>query len=294
MKILVVCCLTLCLRADTESKTPMQQALDVVQEGRSETNVLKRRQFLMSLACAGKSSVTIPILEADLATGKQPEIRQAAAAALGAAKSTASIPKLQKALEDEPDIAFTAARSLWQLGDRSGREFFEQILSGEKVESPGMLKSSLRDARLRMANPKALALMGVKEGLAMFLGPAAMGVTVYQELMKDQGATTRAIAATMLATDTHKESLKALEEGLSDKNWIVRATCAKALAERSSIASIPKLANLLDDKADEPRYTSAAAIIRLEESRKHRKPRLQRPQNAAPVNQAGPKQNGRP
>ncbi len=274
MKPLIICCCVIAsVFAATKEKTPRQQALEVIDQGRLEKNVLKRKQFLLSIACAGRNPATVAILEGELQAGKAPEIRQAAAVVLGEIKSVSSIPKLREALSDEPDVAFTAAQSLWQLGDRSGREFFEQILLGEKSEYPGFMKTNIRDARLKLTNPKALALMGVKEGLGFFFGPAAMGVTVYQELQKDAGATTRTIAASMLATDKDPSSIQILEEGLSDKNWIVRAASAKALATRLSVSSLPKLAYLLDDKADGARYAAAASILYIEDSRRSKRKR---------------------
>jgi len=267
--VLLLCCFAVCGWAQTAAKTPLQTAMEVIDQGRFEGNILKRKQFLISISAAGPNAKVIEIVETELATAKTPEVRQAAAAALGEAKSTGSIGKLQKAMaEDEADVAFTAARSLWQLGDRTGREFFEQALLGERGDNPGLIKGGMRDARAKMANPKGLALMGVKEGLGMLFGPAAMGVTVYQELQKDAGATARTLAASLLAKDTDPSSVAVLEEGLSDKNWIVRAACAKGLAERASIGSVVKLAYLLDDKADGSRYTAAAAIVRLEDLKK--------------------------
>ena len=98
----------------------------------------------------------------------------------------------------------------------------------------------------------------------MFLGPAAMGITVFEELRKDGSASARTLSAEALAKDTDPAILKVLEEALEDKNWLVRAGVVKALAMRGSRAAIPKVETMLEDKQDAVRYIAAAALVRLE------------------------------
>src|SRR5437868_3248731 len=182
------------------AKSPRELAMEVIDQGKAEANPLKHKQFLVCMEAAGTNRATVAILDDALLNGKQPEVRQAAAATLGDIKSKTSIPKLKKALEDEsPDVSFTAAHALWRLGDPTGREIFEAVLAGERSDNPGLIKGSLRDARNRLYNPKGLALMGIKEGVGMFLGPAAMGITVFEELRKDAGASARVLSASILA-----------------------------------------------------------------------------------------------
>jgi HEAT repeat protein len=177
-----------------------------------------------------------------------------------------AIPSLKEALDDSPEVSFTAAKALWNLGDQSGREMFQQVIAGERTDAPGKLHGALRDAKKKLT-PAQLTLMGVKEASGAFLGPASMGVTVIQEAMKetkkDAGAPGRAEAASVLAKDQDLYALTLLEWALSDKSWAVRLAVAKALGARGNQDTIPKLAPLLNDDRHAVRYMAAAAIIRL-------------------------------
>jgi HEAT repeat protein len=206
----------------------------------------------------------VSILEAAL-IDKEVEMRQTAAAALGDIKSRASIPKLKEALSDvAPEVSFTAARALWNMGDKSGRDIFMEVLAGERADSGGLLKSSMRDAKAKLHNPAALAMLGIKESAGMFLGPFAMGFTVFEELRKDASASARTLSAALLSTDDDPNTISSLEGALQDKNWIVRAAAAKALSARSSTGSVTKLVPLLEDKQEGARDIAAAAIIKLD------------------------------
>lgn len=197
---------------------------------------------------------------------KDSSVRQATAATLGEMGSPDAIPSLKEALDDSPEVSFTAAKALWNLGDQSGREMFQQVIAGERTDAPGKLHGALRDAKKKLT-PAQLTLMGVKEASGAFLGPASMGVTVIQEAMKetkkDAGAPGRAEAASVLAKDQDLYALTLLEWALSDKSWAVRLAVAKALGARGNQDTIPKLAPLLNDDRHAVRYMAAAAIIRL-------------------------------
>ena len=63
-------------------------------------------------------------------------MRQTAAAELGQLKSPDAIPYLKQALLDNSEVAFTAAESLWKLGDQSGREIFQEVIEGQRKTMP--------------------------------------------------------------------------------------------------------------------------------------------------------------
>jgi HEAT repeat protein len=174
-----------------------------------------------------------------------------------------AIPALRAALDDNPEVSFSAAKALWDLGDPSGRWIFHEVLEGERKERPGLVKGALRDARRKLNSPGQLALMGVKEATGQFLGPASMGITIAQEGLKDGGAPGRVAVAGFLAKDSDPEALTLLESALADKSWAVRAAVAKALGERGNRATIPKLAEALSDDRYLVRVMAAASIVKL-------------------------------
>lgn len=247
----------------TDPAAEPDHAWTVLTRGVAEPSVVKRSQAIAALGTMQGVPRAVDLLEPRLAD-KDWSIRQAAVIALGELKSRSSIPKLQNALKDEtPDVSFTAAKALWDMGDQSGRDLFREILAGERSTSPGFVKGSIRDAKIKMHDRTALAMMGLKEGAGYALGPFSMGIVVVEDLVKDSGAPARTLCASLLGADTDPGSLSQLEEALTDKNWTVRVAVAKALGSRASKASLPKLEERLGDDHDAVRYMAAASIIRL-------------------------------
>ena len=247
----------------TDSAAEPGRAWAVLTRGIAEPGVVKRSQAIAALGTMQGVPRAVDLLEPRLAD-KDWSVRQAAVIALGELKSRSSIPKLQLTLKDEtPDVSFTAAKALWDMGDQSGRDLFREILAGERSTSPGLIKGSLRDAKIKMHDRTALAMMGLKEGAGYALGPFSMGIVVVEDLVKDSGAPARTLCASLLGADTDPGSLLQLEEALTDKNWTVRVAVAKALGSRASKASLPKLEERLGDDHDPVRYMAAASIIRL-------------------------------
>ncbi len=235
----------------------------ILTRGVAEENITKRTSALNALATLGGKRRAVALVEPAL-SDKEWSVRQASATALGQMGARSSIPKLQQALQDPvADVAFSAARALWDLGDRSGREIFLEVLTGERSDKPGSVRGAMRDARSKLRRPRSLAVMGLKEGAGFALGPFSMGIGVVEELLKDGGATARALSASLLASDPDPGSLRHLQAALADKNWAVRVAAARALGTQSDQASLPKLEARLEDEKDAVRYMAAASILRL-------------------------------
>jgi hypothetical protein len=120
----------------------------------------------------------------------------------------------------------------------------------------------MRDAKKKLHSPAALAKIGIEQA-ASLLGPFSIGVGFAEDLVKDKGATARALSAKLLATDPDPRSIQELEQSLDDKNAAVRAAVARALGQRAGRDEIPKLQDLLTDANDGVRYMASAAIVRL-------------------------------
>src|SRR5258707_5273114 len=95
----------------------VKKAWEVLKSGPHEPNLAKKLNYISALGVPGINLLTVAMLE-ELLKDKYPEVRQAAAAVLGDIKSVKSIPALRAALDDDsPEVSFTAARSLWIMGD---------------------------------------------------------------------------------------------------------------------------------------------------------------------------------
>ncbi len=240
------------------------QAWKILLNAAVDTNPVRRTQALTALGTIGPSVPVLKVIEKGL-QDKDTYVRLTAVAALGEVKSPRRIAELQRALDDDdPEVRFVAARTLWQMGNHSGRQGLIRALTGERQRGgPGPIKGGVQAAKDKLYNRSALARMGIAEGVGAFLGPLSMGVGFAEDMLKDKGAPQRAVAAELLARDRGSRSLTQLEDALNDKNGGVRAAAAQALAYRRDRHALPKLEGMLDDKRDAARFMAAASVVRL-------------------------------
>ena len=238
----------------------------MLHKGLSASDPDHRRQAVLAVAAIGATPDALKAIEGAL-QDKSALVRQTAAAALGQLKAPESIPFLKQALEDSGEVAFAAAKALWDMGDTSGRDVLQDVLIGTESTTPGMLHGAMRKARKKVFNPTELGLMGVNEASGFVLGPAGMGIIAVEDAAKvmNRGgaASGRALAASLLAQHPDNYTPILLDWAVADGNWMVRAAVAKGLAEVGTPESIPKLEKLLHDDRAAVRYMAAAAIIRL-------------------------------
>lgn len=234
-------------------------------QGVDDKDTTHRKQAIEAVGTVGAMPEAVKLAGKGL-QDKEVLNRQAAAATLGQMGSQDAIPYLKNALEDKPEVAFTAAKALWNLGDTTGRTIFQEVLEGERPDGPTKMQKALKDSKKRL-KPDQLAMMGVSEVSGM-LGPAGIGVQAVTEAVKELkgvggGIPGRAVAAEVLGKDTDPYALTLLEWALGDNNWAVRVAVCKALGDRGNGATIAKLQPLLNDDHHAVRYMAAASIVKL-------------------------------
>ena len=249
--------------AATRSETPSEMtAWTALRQGLADNDVRHRKTAIAATGTIGNEPDAVKLV-ADGLQDKDTEVRQTAALTLGEMKSPAAIPYLKAALDDNPEVSFTAAKALWALGDSSGREIFEQVLEGERKDAPSALHAAIK----KKLTPGQMALMGAEGASGALLGPASIGITAIKEAVQDTKGDTsapgRAESAAVLAQDQDPYALTLLEWALQDHNWAVRLAVAKALGQRGNSGSIAKLTPLLTDERHAVRYMAAASLIRL-------------------------------
>jgi HEAT repeat protein len=268
--------------AQPVAPSDVARAYDLLTQAMQDTNPARRLQSVLAMGELRPEAKPVAMVEGLLAD-KDYGTRQAACAALGEMKSKASIPKLRDALDDKaPEVVFAAARALFEMGDPSGRAVLAAMLIGDRPDSSGLVASSLRDAKLKLHDPKALLLLGVNESAGL-LGPFGVSVPITEMLLKDKEASAKTAAILLLSKDTSDESKQAVRSALSDKNWTVRAAAARAVGTRDLLPFYADVAALLDDKREEVRYVASATVIRLKQPLpKPAKPRLPQSQKPGP------------
>jgi HEAT repeat protein len=258
--------LLLTLAVSLGAADPHNKAWETLDRGLHDNNPAKRVHAVNAMSILRPDARSVKLVESAF-DDKDYSIRQAACSTLAQMKSRQAIPKLKQALDDKSaEVVFAAAKALYDLGDPMGRQVLTAVLLGDQADSSNFFASSMHDMRAKMHDTKGLMLLGVREGAGVFLGPAGAGIGVAEGLLKDANASGKTVAAALLAQDRNPESVKALREGLGDKNWTVRAACARALAVAGRVEAAKEIGDLLDDKREEVQYSAAAAMIRFKQS----------------------------
>jgi HEAT repeat protein len=243
---------------------PEKTAWEVLKPGLADTNPLTRRQAVTATGAIGLDPEAIRLVEAALKDNDE-FIRATAAAELGEMKSRESFPALKAALDDPAgEVAFAAAKALWDMGDKTGRGFIEDVVAGQQTATDGGVKGALHRADRLRHDPKAMAILGAKSASGALLGPFNIGVLAAEQVLKNGAVAARMEALNLLAEDCDTQTFKMLEAASTDdKTWAEKAAAAKALGRCGNPDAIPKLEQNLSDSNSAVRFMSAASIIRL-------------------------------
>ena len=189
----------------------------------------------------------------------KPDVRAAAAAALGDMNSRKSIPQLRIALDDkDPSVALAAAHSLEMMHDNSAYEVYYEVLNGERKAGKGLIATNTS----LLSDPKKMAQLGFEEGIG-FIPFAGIGWGAIKAIRKDDTSPIRAAAAKVLAKDPDPATTKALTDAAGDKSWLVRAAALEALAKRGDRSVLHTVELHMSDERAAVKYTAAATVLRL-------------------------------
>jgi HEAT repeat protein len=246
-------------QASTDVESPKHKAWDMLLTAAFSKVTTERTNGIRALGLLRDNARARELAENALKDPK-PEVRTAAATALGQMNATESIPKLEAALSDtKVPVVMAAAHSLRQLRDEgSAYAVYYELLTGGRKTNDGLVAQQLETLK----NPRELAKIGFSEGIG-YIPFAGIGWDAYRTMHKKDPNPVRAVAATLLAQDPDPTTAKALVNATRDKDWIVRAAAVEAIAQRGDPSLLPKVELRFSDKNPKVRYSSAAAVIRL-------------------------------
>lgn len=240
-------------------QNPKEQAWAVLNQGLTNTNVDKRKKAVAELGLLLNDSQAVDAALTALKDDK-PDVRVAAAQALGDMGAKSAKPQLVEAIHDtDVGVILTAAHALIVLGDDRGYNVFYAVLTGQQKSG-----QSLKEQQKKLLNdPKKMAGMGFQAGLG-FVPFGGLGYSAFKMFTKDDVSPVLAAAALTLAKDPDPKSGQALVDAAQDqKKWLVRAAAYDAIAKRGDPSLKGAAVSGLHDEQDEVQYSAAAATIRL-------------------------------
>jgi HEAT repeat protein len=266
------------------AQTPREQAWTVLKQGLDNSNIEKRTRAVGDLGLLPDDAQALDAGRTALKDPK-PEVRAAAAQALGEMGAKSATPQLKEALMDsDPSVILAAGHALLALHNDDGYDVFYAVLTGQEKPNSGLLGG----AKKMFDDPKKLAGMGFQTALG-FVPFGGVGVSAYKFFTKDDVSPVLAAAALTLAKDPDPASGKALADAaLTQKKWLVRAAAFNAIAKRDDPALLHSAVEGLQDAQDEVQYAAAAAVIHLsdvESSHKEKPKHATRPKRSAPPKQ---------
>jgi HEAT repeat protein len=191
------------------------------------------------------------------------DVRTAAALAAGQTKDRNLTTNLRNLLDDkEPQVAFTAATTLWTMGDKSGEDILLSVVDGERSAGPTLMNGTKHKISKDLHDPAMLARLGALQGAAMMLGPFGFGITAIEYVHQSGGDLARASAIEQVSQEKTEPIHKELIAALGDKDQAVRAAAAKALMDYPDDATSMAVYALLADNKQPVRLTAAAAYLR--------------------------------
>ena len=220
-----------------------------------------RIQALAALGQMGNNPRSLKWIEAAM-KDQDVDVQTAAILAAGQTKALAIRPALHQQLDSKaPQVAYTAALTLWKMGDHSGEDILEAVINGERRASPTLMNGTEHDMDRTLHSPSELAKIGVVEGAGLLLGPFGFGITAYEYIKKNGGDTARVNAIEALSQEKSEAIRKVLLGALGDKDLGVRAAAAKALASYHQPEVSAAIAKLFYDPKQPVRLTASAAYL---------------------------------
>jgi len=192
-------------------------------------------------------------------------VRLATVAALSDLAGAAQISLLEGALQDKvPEVAFAAARSLYNLKRPTGREALLAVVEKESKTTSNVIPREMRNYMRQLKTPTAAMMLAVREGVGFAPVPGlGFGVNAALTMFNDNELTGRAVALLALAADKDPRVQAAARDALGDSEWPVRAAAIHVMAVTNQAALRERIIELLDDKKEQVRFRAAAASIRL-------------------------------
>jgi HEAT repeat protein len=221
-----------------------------------------RTQALAALGTLGNNARGEKLI---ISAMKDPDfdVRTAAILAAGQTKDRNLTTPIRQMLSDnEPQVAFTAATTLWKMNDHSGEDILVAVVNGDRKATASAKDSAKHTISKDLHSPSTLARIGALQGASLLLGPFGFGVGAYEYMHKNGVDASRVTAVEQISEEKTDPIRSTLIAALNDKDPAVRAAAAKALGTTYHDKEISDaLLPIFDDSKRPVRLTAAAAYI---------------------------------
>jgi HEAT repeat protein len=193
-------------------------AWDALRSGIEDKDAQHRETAIAAIGTIRDDSEAVELVVRGL-QDEDSGVRQTAAATLGAMGAHAAIPNLQAALDDNPEVSFAAAKSLWDLGDTSSRGIIQAVMLGKLKDKPRKLVS----AEQTPDRTDAVAI------LAKDPDPSSLGLL--ERALGDKDWAVRVAVAKALGERGNERTLAKLSPLLTDERHAVRYMVAASMVK---------------------------------------------------------------
>lgn len=221
-----------------------------------------RVQAMAALGTMGNDERAARLIEEGF-TAKDYDVRIAAVLAAGLTMNQKLIEPLQRVLDDDnAQVAYTAAITLWKMHDYTGEDLLIAVAEGDKKATVGLIKGQKHKAAKELRSPKTMSMIAVNQASGYFIGPFGVGLKAIEYLDKNSGAAPRAAAIDQLAKQHTEQIHDVLVQALTDGEPAVRAAGAKGLGRWPGDDTAKLVQPMFGDNKLAVRLTAAATYIR--------------------------------
>lgn len=221
-----------------------------------------RIQALAALGTMGNDERAARLIEEGF-TAKDYDVRTAAVLAAGLTKNPKLIEPLERVLDDEnPQVAYTAAVTLWKIRNYSGQDLLIAVALGDRKAKPGLIKSERHKSAKDLHSPKTMTMLAINDSSGYFLGPFGVGIRAIELVDKNSNAPLRATAIDQLAKQHTEQVHDVLVQDLTDPEPAVRAAAAKGLGRWPGEDTAKLVQPMFGDNKLAVRLTAAATYLR--------------------------------
>jgi HEAT repeat protein len=255
----------------TQPADPGTRAREILEQGTKDKNPDVRTEAVVALSLVGAREKTLDTLDSMLAD-HDVRVRIAVVSTLSGFNDPRTASLLEKALNDSvPEVDFAAARALYRLRKPDGKKLLLAVATGESKGSSSFLTKEERSTLRLLHTPTKLFITTAE--LVVPLPGFGFGLSSAESLLLDPAFSARAAALLLLVRESDPATKAAVQEGLTDKDWSLRAAAAHLIAMHPYPQFQKDLVPLLKDRKAAVRFRAAAAYIRLEALRKEPHPR---------------------